>query len=131
MASLYEVSAEAQNDLFEIWQRIALDSTELADRIDTEFRELFAALGKMPRQGHTRKDLTLRPVLFFPLYSFLVVYQPDVKPVRIIDGPERKDVGQICAGDCEGAGAGAGGNKKLVEGDFLARVQSDGMTRGI
>ena len=29
-------------------------------------------------------DLTKRPVLFFPLYSFLVVYQPEVRPVRII-----------------------------------------------
>jgi plasmid stabilization system protein ParE len=84
MASLYEVSAEAQNDLAEIWQRIARDSTELADRIESEFRDLFASLGRMPRQGHTRKDLTHRPVLFFPLYSFLVVYQPDMKPVRIM-----------------------------------------------
>ena len=38
----------------------------------------------MPGQGHTRKDLTTRPVLFFPLYSYLVVYQPDVRPIRIM-----------------------------------------------
>ncbi len=38
----------------------------------------------MPGQGHARKDLTKRPVLFFPLYSFLVVYQPEVQPLRII-----------------------------------------------
>ena len=71
MASLYDVSAEAQNDLFEIWRRIADDSVELANRIESEFHELFAPLGRMPGQGHTRKDLTKRPVLFFPLYSFL------------------------------------------------------------
>ena len=46
--------------------------------------ELFASLGRRPRQGHSRKDLTARPVLFFPLNSFLVVYQPDVKPIRIM-----------------------------------------------
>jgi antitoxin ParD1/3/4/toxin ParE1/3/4 len=84
MASLYDVSAEAQNDLFEIWRRIAHDSVELTNRIESEFYELFASLGRMPGQGHTRKDLTKRPVLFFPLYSFLVVYQPDVKPIRIM-----------------------------------------------
>ena len=28
--SRYQVSAEAQNDLFEIWQRIAEDSVDLA-----------------------------------------------------------------------------------------------------
>ena len=38
----------------------------------------------MPGQGHSRRELTSRPVLFLPLYSFLVVYQPDVRPIRII-----------------------------------------------
>jgi antitoxin ParD1/3/4 len=84
MPSLYDVSAEAQGDLFEIWRRIAEDSPDLADRIQAEFHTLFASLGRMPGQGHSRKDLTPRPVLFFPLYSFLVVYQPDVKPIRVM-----------------------------------------------
>ena len=56
----------------------------LANRIESEVSELFASLGRMPGQGHTRKDLTKRPVLFFPLYSILIVYQPDVKPIRIM-----------------------------------------------
>jgi plasmid stabilization system protein ParE len=84
MASLYDVSREAQNDLFEIWRRIAADSVELANRIDNEFRELFASLGRMPGQGHRRRDLTLRPVLFIPLYSLMVVYQPEAMPIRIL-----------------------------------------------
>ena len=37
-----------------------------------------------PGIGHTRKELTKQPVLFFPLYSFVVVYAPDVKPIRIL-----------------------------------------------
>jgi antitoxin ParD1/3/4/toxin ParE1/3/4 len=84
MASSYSVSAEAQGDLFEIWRRIASDSPDLADRIDREFHEVFASLGRMPLQGHTRTDLTRRPVLFFPLYSFVIVYQPGVQPIRIM-----------------------------------------------
>ena len=47
MEPLYDVSAEAQNDLFEIWRRIAADSVELADRIDGEFHELFGSLGRI------------------------------------------------------------------------------------
>jgi len=82
--TLYDLAAEAQEDIFEIWRRIADDSVELANRIELEFYELFASLGRMPGQGHTRKDLTKRPVLFFPLYSFLIVYRPDVKPIRIM-----------------------------------------------
>lgn len=80
----YEISKEAQNDLFEIWSRIADDSVELADRIEREFQDLFASLARMPGQGHQRKDLTSRPVLFFPIYSFLVVYQPAAEPIRIM-----------------------------------------------
>ena len=68
MESLYDVSAEAQNDLFEIWRRIAGDSVDLANRIESEFYELFASLGRMPGQGHAR---------------VLVVYQPTVDPIRI------------------------------------------------
>ena len=34
--------------------------------------------------GHPRKDLTDTPVLFFPLYSYLIVYQPQVDPIRIM-----------------------------------------------
>jgi antitoxin ParD1/3/4/toxin ParE1/3/4 len=84
MESLYEVSSDAQNDLFEIWARIAGDSVRLANRIEGEFYSLFDSLGRMPGQGHTRRDLTSRGVLFFPLYSFLVVYQPEARPIRIL-----------------------------------------------
>ncbi|SRR5712692_1165992 len=84
MPSAFHVSAEAQRDLIEIWRHIAEDSVDLADRIDGEFDELFAALGRMPGLGHSRKELTKRPLLFFPMYSFLVVYRRDVRPIRII-----------------------------------------------
>src|ERR1035438_9850583 len=69
MPSLYDVSAEAQDGLFEILPRIAEDSADLANRINGEFYDLFASLGRMPGQDHARKDLTTRPVLFFPMYS--------------------------------------------------------------
>jgi len=84
LKTLYEVSAEAQLDLIQIWLRIAQDSIELADRVEGEFYSLFESLAHMPRQGHSRRDLTKRPVLFFPLHSFLVVYQPEVSPIRIM-----------------------------------------------
>lgn len=55
MASLFDVSAEAQNDLFEIWRHIAGDSVELANRIESEFYELFASLdGCEVRDTHAK-----------------------------------------------------------------------------
>jgi len=80
----YLLSPEADNDLLEIWSWIAKDSVELADRVDSELREVFEGLARMPGQGHRREDFTPRPVLFFPLYSYLIVYQPDVDPIRIM-----------------------------------------------
>lgn len=65
MAALYEVSAEAQEDLFEIWRRIAADSVELADRIESEFYELFCSLGQMPGQAHPERISLRDPFCFF------------------------------------------------------------------
>lgn len=70
MPSLYDISAEAQNDLFEIWQRIAEDSVDLATRVENEFHDLFASLGSMPRQGHGREDLTSGPFFSFRCIHF-------------------------------------------------------------
>ena len=86
MAPSDDISGEAQNDLFEFWQPIATDSVDRTKRVDDEFHAAFALLARMPGQGHVRKDLTRRSVLFFPLYSFLVVYQPDTVPLRIMAG---------------------------------------------
>ena len=80
----YSVSPQAVEDLFEIWQYIALQSEDAANRVQSEFYEMFGALARMPRLGHRRKDLTRRPVLFFSLYSYLIVYQPDVDVIRIM-----------------------------------------------
>src|SRR5262245_33217778 len=84
MDPAYKLSAEAQRDLREIWDRIAEDSISLADRIESDFHSLFAALGRMPGIGHHRRDLTSQGVRFVRLHSFLVVYQPGRRPVRII-----------------------------------------------
>jgi len=82
--ALGDLAADAERDLFEIWCRIAGDSVDLANRIEGEFHDLFASLARMPHQGHIRKNLTRRPVLFFPLYSYMVIYQPEVTPLRIM-----------------------------------------------
>ncbi len=84
MPALYLVSREAQRDLFEIWDRIASDSQALADRIHSEMHSVFESLGRMPTLGHTRADLTDKAVRFFSIYSFLVIYQADTRPVRIV-----------------------------------------------
>src|SRR6266704_26508 len=34
--------------------------------------------------GHWRKELTDEPVKFFPIYSYLIVYRPDRKPLEVV-----------------------------------------------
>jgi antitoxin ParD1/3/4 len=80
----YSLSPQAVEDLFEIWQYIAQDSEDAANRVQSEFFETFGALARIPGQGHRRKNLTTKPVLFFALYSYLIVYQADVNPIRIL-----------------------------------------------
>jgi antitoxin ParD1/3/4 len=80
----YSLSPQAVEDLFEIWQYIAQDSEDAANRVQSEFFETFVALARTPGQGHDRKNLTTKPVLFFALYSYLIVYQADVNPIRIL-----------------------------------------------
>jgi plasmid stabilization system protein ParE len=84
--SRFRVSPEANRDLGAIWDFIAKDSVDAAERVEGEFYETFASLGRMPEQGYRRADLTKMPVRFFPLYSYLIVYQPEANPVRIMAG---------------------------------------------
>jgi plasmid stabilization system protein ParE len=81
--SRFRVTPEARRDLAAIWGFIARDNVEAADRVEAEFYETFASLGQMPEQGYRRPDLSKRP-RFFPLYSYLIVYQSEATPVRIL-----------------------------------------------
>jgi antitoxin ParD1/3/4 len=38
----------------------------------------------MPGQGHRRTDCTKGPVLFFPVYSYLIAYRPGTDPLQIL-----------------------------------------------
>ncbi len=44
----------------------------------------FEELAAMPGMGHTREDLTARPVKFWSVYSYLVVYDPESSPLTVI-----------------------------------------------
>jgi plasmid stabilization system protein ParE len=91
--SSYSLSPQAVEDLLVIWQFIGQHSEEAANRVQSEFYRTFDVLAKTPGLGHQRTDLT-KTVLFFPLYSYLIVYQPEpVRIVAVIHG--RRDVKRI------------------------------------
>ena len=75
---------EARADLLSILEYIALDSVDSALTVHERFTEVFNLLGENPNLGHYRDDLTSKPVRFFPVYSYLVIYLADTHPVQIV-----------------------------------------------
>jgi plasmid stabilization system protein ParE len=55
-----------------------------ADRIGAELQATLELLVLFPGLGRPRSDLTVRPLLFFPFYSWFIVYLPDVTPLTVV-----------------------------------------------
>jgi len=71
-------------DLEEIWEFIAADNVDAADRVLMEIHEAIRALVRFPQQGHIRSDLSSRPLRFQPVRSFLIAYAPEEEPLLVI-----------------------------------------------
>ncbi len=41
-------------------------------------------VSEFPHLGHQRKDLTDHPVLFWPVYNYLIIYKQDTNPLEIV-----------------------------------------------
>jgi toxin ParE1/3/4 len=80
----YMLSAEALQDLQDIWDFIASDNAPAADKLENGFFEAFEMLAKRPRMGHTRSDLTERDVRFWPVSSYLIVYRSIPTALQIV-----------------------------------------------
>lgn len=82
--SSYVLGSGAAHDLEEIWEYIADDSIEAADRwIETLFTA-FEALAARPGIGHARKDLTTLPVHFWPVGAYLIIYRKRKERIEIV-----------------------------------------------
>ena len=56
-------------DLFDLWDYIAHDSVDAADRVRDEIYSACRMLSEHPLAEHVREDLTSRPVRFWLVYS--------------------------------------------------------------
>lgn len=80
----FELTQQARADLQYIWEFIARDSFDAANRVLDEFEETFARLAAMPGIGHAREDLTTQDILFWPMYSHLILYKKNSAPLLIV-----------------------------------------------
>lgn len=79
----YVLSEDADHDLNTIWDYIAADSVDDADRWIGKLFEAFDSIGNAPGIGHKRSDLTALPVLFWPVGTYLVIYRATFRPLRL------------------------------------------------
>ena len=80
----FNITIKAEQDLKQIWNYIAQDNHNAANKVLDQFFESFRNLALNPNIGHIREDLTNKPVRFWPLYSYLTIYKPDTNPITII-----------------------------------------------
>jgi plasmid stabilization system protein ParE len=80
----YDFHPEAELDLDRIWDFVAEDSLDAADRVVADLLGRIDALVPFPHQGHRRPDLTSRPLRFAIVHEYLIAYAPDEKPLWVI-----------------------------------------------
>jgi plasmid stabilization system protein ParE len=100
MSGRYLLAPQAATDLVQIWRYIRKQSSKgMADRVESVILDRIRFLAENPGAGHWRRNLTEEPVKFFPVYSYLVVYRPDTKPLQIVSILHgHRDVEQILRG---------------------------------
>ena len=69
MSLRYQLTPSAELDVARITAFIAADSVEAALRVHEALEEAFRHLAERPGMGHTRADLTVRPLKFWSVYS--------------------------------------------------------------
>ena len=75
---------QAYTDLDEIWEYIAADNLDAADRVREEIYEAIQSLVPFPYVGHSRPDLTSKPLRFQRVREYVIAYAPDEKPLAVI-----------------------------------------------
>ena len=80
--SNYVLGADAEFDLDDIWEYIAGDSVEAADRWIAKLFDAFESLARAPRIGHEQTDLTDAPVLFWPVGNYLIIYRAQTTTLK-------------------------------------------------
>jgi antitoxin ParD1/3/4/toxin ParE1/3/4 len=92
----FVLTPAARADLLDIFDYISQDNPDAARRVINEIRAAMRKLAEMPEMGHFRRDLATEPLRFWQVYSYLIIYRPEAKPlqvVRVLHGA--RDVRQI------------------------------------
>lgn len=85
MSRRFLVSDPASQDIDEILAYVLEQSGhQRAQHVVDRLHETFQRLAESPGLGHKREDLTSLPVLFYGVWSYLVIYKPETKPLEVV-----------------------------------------------
>jgi antitoxin ParD1/3/4 len=85
--SAYALTPLAKADIFNIWSYIADDNVDAADRVEQAIYDACALMAEAPLRGHSRPDLTSRPLRFWTLTRYpndAVAYRPETAPLQVV-----------------------------------------------
>jgi plasmid stabilization system protein ParE len=82
--SRFLLTPAAEQDLNDIWDYIAADNLEAADRVLGALEMAFQRLADGPGLGHYREDLADKRHRFDSVYSYLIVYRWETNPLQFI-----------------------------------------------
>lgn len=81
----YRSTPKAHAELLEIVDYIARKSgPERAHAVLDALLKAAELIAEYPSIGHLREDLVDEPVRFWPVYSYLLIYRPETRPVEFI-----------------------------------------------
>ncbi|MFZ0210363.1 MAG: type II toxin-antitoxin system RelE/ParE family toxin [Roseiarcus sp.] len=80
----YALSQEAEQDLGDIRAYyLARASARTTRYVMREITKAMGFLASTPGAGHSREDLTDAPVKFWPVFSYLIIYDPATQPIGV------------------------------------------------
>ncbi|HEV3253218.1 MAG TPA: type II toxin-antitoxin system RelE/ParE family toxin [Candidatus Acidoferrales bacterium] len=80
----FELHPGAAQDITDIWQFIGENNPLAARRVREDILDAIRKLLPFPQQGHTRPDLTSRPLRFQTVRDYLIAYAPDENPLVVV-----------------------------------------------
>lgn len=80
----FVLTPQASRDLDGIWEYIAEDSIERADRAADAIENAIRLIADNPKIGHVREDFADKRHRFWPVLSYLIMYRQDTKPLQIL-----------------------------------------------
>lgn len=97
----FQLHPGASQGITEIWQYIAADNPIAAASFREKILEAIRQLTDFPHMGHSRADLTSRPLRFPNVGDYLIAYAADESPLLVISVIHGRRNPRVMAASCE------------------------------